>query len=85
MNNDLNKIRNWAIQWKINFNTDPSKQVQEIIFSRKLEKANHNSVYFNNNSLQQVLSQKHLGMFLYTKLKYQEHQNNALSEVNQTI
>ena len=35
LNNDLNNIRNWAIQWKINFNPNPSKQVQ-VIFSRKL-------------------------------------------------
>ena len=36
LNNDLNNIRNWAIQWKINFNPNPSKQAQEVIFSRKL-------------------------------------------------
>ena len=26
LNDDLNKIKNWAIQWKMNFNPDPSKQ-----------------------------------------------------------
>ena len=26
LNNDLNKIKNWANQWKMNFNRDPSKQ-----------------------------------------------------------
>ena len=35
-NNYLNKIKNSAIQWKMNFNPDPSKQGQEVIFSRKL-------------------------------------------------
>ena len=48
LNNDLNKIKNWAIQWKMNFNPDPSKQAQEVIFSRKLQKTNHNQVYFNH-------------------------------------
>ena len=38
LNNDLNKIKNWAIQQKMNFNPDPSKQDQEVIFSRKLQK-----------------------------------------------
>ena len=38
LNNDLNKIKNWAIQWKMNFKPDPSKQAQEVIFSRKLQK-----------------------------------------------
>ena len=36
LNNDLNKIKNWAIQWKMNFNPDPSKQALEVMFSRKL-------------------------------------------------
>ena len=38
--NDLNKIKNWAIQWKMNFNPDPSKQAQEVICSRKLQNTN---------------------------------------------
>ena len=25
----------WAFHWKMNFNPDPNKQAQEIIFSRK--------------------------------------------------
>ena len=34
LNNDLKKINKWAFQWKMNFNPDPSKQAQEVIFSR---------------------------------------------------
>ena len=60
LRNDINKIRNWEIQWKMNFNPDPSEQAQEAIFSRKLQKTNHDPVYFNHNSVQQVLSKKHL-------------------------
>ena len=85
LSNDLSKTKNWAIQWKINFNPDPSKQAQEVIFSRKLQKINHNQVYFNHNSVKQVPSQKHLGMHLDTKLNFQEHLNNVLSKVNKTI
>ena len=36
LKNDLNKIRNWTIQWNMNVNPDPSKQAQKVIFSRKL-------------------------------------------------
>ena len=84
-NNNLNKIRNWTIQWKMNFNPDPSKQAQEVIFSRKLQKTNHNPVYFNYNSVHQVPSQKHLEMHLGIKLNFQEHLNNIVSKVNKTI
>ena len=58
---------------EMNFNSDPSKQAQESIFSKKLQNTNHNQVYFNQNSVQQIPSQKHLGMYLNTKLNFQEH------------
>ena len=32
LNNHLNKIRNCAIQWKMNFNTGSSKKSQKVIF-----------------------------------------------------
>ena len=35
INNDLTLISYWAFQWKMSFNSDPSKQAQEKIFSRK--------------------------------------------------
>ena len=69
----------------MNFDPDPSKQAQKIIFSRKLQKTNHNQVYFNHNSVKQVLSKKHLAMYLDTKFNFQEHLNNILSKVNKTI
>ena len=40
---------------------------------------------FNHNSVKQVPSQKHLGMYLDTKLNFQEHLNNVLSKVDKTI
>ena len=68
LNNDLSKISNWAFQWKMSFNPDPSKQAQEVIFSRKIQKTCHPSIYFNNKSVKQVPSQKHLGLILDNKL-----------------
>ena len=38
-------MNNWAIQWKMGFNLDPSKQAPEVIFSRKLQKTNHTSLF----------------------------------------
>ena len=35
MNMDLEKISLWAYQWKMSFNSDISKQAQEVIFSKK--------------------------------------------------
>ena len=67
---DLSKISNYAIYWKINFNPNPSKLAQEVTFSRKLQKTNHYPVYFNHNSVEQVPSLKHLGMYLDTRLNF---------------
>ena len=69
----------------MSFKPDPSKQAQEVILSRKLQKANHNQVYFNHNSVKQVPPQKHLGVYLDAKLNFQEHLNNIISKVNKTI
>ena len=33
LNNDLHKIQEWAFQWKMSFNPDPSKLAHEVIFS----------------------------------------------------
>ena len=38
LNNNLYQINKWTFQWKVSFNPDPSKQAQEIIFSRKTKK-----------------------------------------------
>ena len=50
---DLNKINNWAFQWKMNFNPDPSKQAQEVLLSRKLQKVSHPKSFFNNSDVSQ--------------------------------
>ena len=48
LNEDLEKIGNWAFKWKMNFNPDPNKQAQEIIFSRKKTASLHPVAYFDN-------------------------------------
>ena len=40
-NQDLALISKWAHQWKMNFNPDPSKQAEEILFSRKRNCRDH--------------------------------------------
>ena len=54
LNGHLSKIINWAFQWNMSFNADPSKQAQEVIFSCKIQKICHLSIYFNNKSVKQV-------------------------------
>ena len=73
LNNDLKKIGERAFQWKMNFNLDPTKQAQELIFSRKVQTTNHPPLFFNENVIPQTTLQKHLGMFLKSKLNFSKH------------
>ena len=60
LNEDLDKINNRAYQWKMSFNSDPSKKAQEVIFSRKVNTALHPLLTFKNVHVGQIRSQKHL-------------------------
>ena len=58
LNNELRKISNWVYQWKMSFNPDPLKQVQGVVFSREMTKTNHPTLFFKDNPVHQVASQK---------------------------
>ena len=78
-------VNDWAFQWKMSFNPDPSKQAQEIIFSRKSKRSTHPPLIFNNNNFSQTYSQKHLGVILDFKLTFEEHLNNVLAKLNKAV
>ena len=46
LNHDLNSINQWAYQWKMEFNPDPSKQAPEVVFSCKRNHPIHLSLFF---------------------------------------
>ena len=66
-------IDNWAFQWKMNFNPDPTKQAQKVIFSRQTKKLSHSSLVFNNEKVAQSIYQKHLDIILDSKLTFESH------------
>ena len=65
----------------MSFNPNPSKQVQEVIFSRKIKKTKQ----FNNIQVNQTPYQKHLGMFLDDKSNFGEHLKYITNKVNKSI
>ena len=70
LTSDLIKISDWAFQWKMRFNSDPKKQAEEVIFSRKINKIDYPLLYFNENLVNPSSTHKHLGMILDTKLDF---------------
>ena len=69
----------------MSFNPDTSKQVQEIIFSRKTKKILHPLLRFNNSIVLQTPYQKHLGIFLNAWLIFEEHLKVITTKVDKTI
>ena len=57
----------------MSFNPDVSKQAQEVIFSKKIQKLFHPTVLFNNIPVQRSTVQKHLGVYLDEKLNFKTH------------
>ena len=47
LNHDINIICQWAHQWKMEFNPDPTKQANEILFSCKKSSPSHPQLIFN--------------------------------------
>ena len=70
---DLEKITNWANQWKMKFNPDISKQAVEIIFSNKTNKPQHPPVTFGGIPVARVESTTHIALTIDQKLSFREH------------
>ena len=85
LNSDLRKVSEWEFKWKMSFNPDPTKQAQEVIFSRKLIKPIHHLIKFNNLLVRNGSSQKHLGLILDEKLNFEYHSKEKCVKFNKGI
>ena len=85
LNNDLDRVSLWANKWETPFNRNPSKQAPEVIFPLKTNKVYHPPLLFNNSTVQQISTQKHLGIHLDEKLTFKHHINEKTNKVNKGI
>ena len=83
LNRDLNMICQWAHEWKLEFNPDPTKQANEILFSYKKSSTNHPQLLFNGTAVVKVNEQKHLGLILETGLSFEKHINEKIIKAKQ--
>ena len=67
------------------FNPDPTKQAQEVVFSKKPRESFHPNLYFNKFVVEKVQTQKHLGLKLDKKLSFKEHLKDKFAKVNRGI
>ena len=66
-------------------NPEPTKQDQEIMFSKKKTVSIHLVGYFNNTLVNSTATHKHLGMIIDSKLSYENHLQSIFSRANKTI
>ena len=85
LNNDLSLISEWAFNWKMLFNPDPTKPAQEVLFSRKKKTLYHPTLSLNNIQVERASSQKHLGLVLYEKLNFKQHVESAIVKINKGV
>ena len=85
LNNDLERISQWACQWKMSFNPDPKKQAVEVNFSTKVLSSITRPLLFNKTAVSRVKVHKHLGMNLDSKLNFNEHLKEKIAKANKGI
>ena len=85
LNQDLETIRKWAHQWKLEFNPDPTKQATELLFSTKRKPLVHPPLHFNGSVVTEVDEQKHLGVILDKKLSFKSHVIEKINKTKKTI
>ena len=73
LNSDMQKISEWAHQWKMSFNPDPSKQAVEVYFTRRQNPPIAPGLIFNDAPIPVQDHQKHLGLVLDKKLAFDDH------------
>ena len=70
LNHDLDVIRMWEHQWKLEFNSDPTKLATEVLFSCKKSSSSHPQIMFNGTVVAKMNDQKHLGLILDSSLSF---------------
>ena len=67
------------------FNPDPNKQAQEVIFSKKAERKYSLPLSCNKTEVRTCQSQKHLGFILDKQIHFTEHINSKISKRDKLI
>ena len=79
------KMIDWVFRWKLRFSSDPEKEVQEVVYSRKNNQMDHPLLYFNENLVKSSSTHKYLKMVLGTKSSFNFHLKNVQSKIKKTI
>ena len=82
LNRDLERVRLWACQWKMEFN---ASKTEEVVFSAKKQKPHHLNLFLGNTEIERKSEHKHLGLILDSKLNFQSHIREAIMKARRGI
>ena len=82
LNRDLERVRLWAWQWKMEFN---ATKTEEVIFSAKRIKPQHPNLFLGDTEVERKSEDKHLGLILDSKLNFQSHIREAIMKARRGI
>ena len=85
LNSDLNLIKQWAFQSKMQFNPDENKQAVEVIFSCKRNKPAHPPIFLNDIMVKQLLKHENLGLTLDSKMTFVKHIQESITKARKEI
>ena len=67
------------------FNPDPSKQANEVLFSCKKVSPTHPDLKFNRTIVSKVSEHKHLGLILESDLSIGKHLNKKMTKAKKNV
>ena len=79
LNDDLKRLYEWSVKWKMIFNHDHTKPAEEVIFTNR-NLTLYNPVSYSGEDVMQVDYHKHLGFILGSK-----HIDGKIGKANQCI
>ena len=81
LKDDLNRLHEWSIKWKMIFNPDPSKPVEEVIFTNR-NSISYPTISYSDVDVLHVDYHKHLGFVLDGKMNYIKHIDGKIGKAN---
>ena len=85
LNSDLKTIKEWAYQWKMQFNPDVNKPAVQVIYSQKRSEPPHLPLLFSGSSVPISDDHKHLGFFFDIELNFLRHVKEAITKARKGI
>jgi hypothetical protein len=82
INNDLEKIQIWALQWRVTFNPDKTYFLR---ISHKQLKPDLPPIIFNDTTVKEVQTHTNLGLIFNNKFTWDDHINRVTSKASKRL